>query len=103
MGRGAVKARVWAAAVVEVQITANRITGVRDAVVGPQIDLLVLDAAPQSLNEHVVPPSTLAIHADRNAVVDECSGEGGAGELRALLRAENLRLAVTGPPLLKRL
>ena len=48
IGRGAVKARVWAPAVVEVQITANRITGVGDAVVGPQIDLLVLDAAPLS-------------------------------------------------------
>jgi hypothetical protein len=44
-----------------------------------------------------------SIHADRNAVVDECSGEGGAGELQALVRVEDLRLAVTGHRILKRL
>ena len=80
-----------------------RSAGVADAVVGPQIHLLVFDAAPQPLDEHVVPPSPFAVHADRNAVVGEHAGEGRARELRALVRVEDVRLAVTGQSILQRL
>jgi hypothetical protein len=37
----------------------------------PGIYLLVFDAAPQPLDEHVIPPGAFAVHADRNAVVGE--------------------------------
>lgn len=57
--------------------------------------LLVFYAAPQSLDEHVVALSALAVHADRNAVIGEHVGEGRAGELRALVGVEDLRLAAT--------
>src|SRR5271169_3850839 len=93
---------MWAPAVVEAQVTADRGAGLADAVVGPQIDLLVLDAAPQALDEYVVAPSSLAVHADRNAVTGERAGERPAGELRALVRVEDVRLAVTGHSILQR-
>src|ERR1700731_1746965 len=95
MGCNAAKARMWSLAVVEAQVVADRGARLADAVVGPQVDLLVLDAAPQTLDEHVVAPSSLAVHADRNAVVGEGAGECRAGELRALVRVEDVRLCVS--------
>jgi hypothetical protein len=38
---------------------------------------LVFDAAPKPLDEHVVPPSAVAVHADRAAVAGEQAGEAG--------------------------
>jgi hypothetical protein len=55
---------------------------VAGAVVGPQIHLLVLDAAPQAFDEHLVAPSPLAVHANRNAMVGQHAGEYRARELR---------------------
>src|SRR6266404_4169172 len=101
--RGAVKARMGSPAVVEVQVAPDRSTGIGRTVVGPQIHLLVLDAAPQPLDEDVVPPSALAVHADRNAVVGEHAGEGRARELRTLIGVEDLRLAVASQSILQRL
>src|SRR5258706_12594281 len=48
IGCHAFKARMRSAAVVEVEIAADRRAGLADAVVGPQINLLVFDAAPYS-------------------------------------------------------
>src|SRR4029077_953311 len=92
---------MWTAAIVEVEVSADRVTRVTDAVVGPQIYFLVFDAAPQPLDEHVVPPGALAVHADGDAVVGEHSGERRAGELRALVGVEDLRLAVMGQGILQ--
>src|SRR5258707_10460369 len=78
-------ARMGPSSVVEVEIPADRMSRLADGFVGSQIDLLVFDAAPQPLDEHVVPPCSFAIHADRDAVAGERAGEGGAGELRALV------------------
>jgi hypothetical protein len=55
---------MWTPAIVKIEIMADRIPSVADAVVGPQIHLLVFEAAPQSLDEHAVPPSPFAVHAD---------------------------------------
>ena len=65
-----------------------------DGFVGSQIDLLVFDAAPQPLDEDIVPPSPFAVHADGDAVAGEHAGEGRAGELRALVGVEDFRPAV---------
>ena len=67
------------------QVAANRSAGVADAVVGPQIHLLVFDAAPKPLDEHIVPPSALAIHADGDPVFDQHASERRTGELAALI------------------
>ena len=75
-------------AVVKGQIPTNRSSGLGDTVVGLQIDLLVFDAAPEPLDKHIVAPGTLAIHADRDLVLEEHAGEVVAGELAALIRVE---------------
>src|SRR3974390_2220771 len=64
IGCRAVKARMWAPAGVEGGVTGGRSARFAHAVVGSQIGLLVFDAAPQPLDEAVVPPSALAVHAD---------------------------------------
>jgi hypothetical protein len=79
-------------AVVEVQVMADRTAGLADAVVGLQIHLLIFDAAPQSLDEDIIPPSPFTVHADRNGVVREHTVESRARELRALIRVGDLRL-----------
>src|SRR6266478_6580514 len=94
---------MWSASVVKVQITADRSAGVADAVVGPQIHLLVFDAAPQPLDEDVVPPSPFAVHADGDRVFDQHASECRAGELAALIRVEDVGLAVMSESVLKRL
>src|ERR1700675_3422229 len=67
---------MWALGIIKVKIKTNRCARVSDAVVVFQIHLLIFDAAPQPLDEHVVPPSPFAVHADCNAVVGEHAGEG---------------------------
>src|SRR6185436_16087329 len=94
IGRAGVKARVWPLAIVEVEITTERTARLAHAVVGPQIDLFVLDRPPYPLDEDVVAPRPLAIHADGDAVVRQLAGEGLAGELRALVGVEDVRRAV---------
>src|SRR6202167_2982821 len=89
--------------IVEGQITTDRRTGLADAVVSSQINLLVFDAAPQPFDEDVVAPGALAVHADRDAVVGQHAGEGRARELRALVGVEDLGLAVASKRVLQRL
>ena len=92
----AVKARVWTSAIIKVQVAAYRSAGVADAFVGPQIHLLVFNAAPKPLDEHIVPPSAPAVHADGDLVFDQHASERRAGELAALIRVEDRRLAMAG-------
>ena len=99
----AVKARVWTSAIIKVQVAADRSAGVADAFVGPQIHLLVFNAAPKPLDEHIVPPSAPAVHADGDLAFDQHASERHAGELAALIRVEDLRLAMAGESVLQRL
>jgi hypothetical protein len=52
-----------------VDVVADGCVGLRDIRIGPQIDLLVLDAAPEALNKDVVAPGTLAANADLDVVL----------------------------------
>ena len=79
-----VKARMRPPAIIEGQIAANRSASLGDTVVGPQIDLLVFDAAPEPLDKHIVPPRALAVHADRDLVLEQHAGEVVAGELAVI-------------------
>src|SRR6267142_3264521 len=88
-------------AVVKVEIPADRMSCLADGFVGPQIDLLVFDAAPQPFDEHIVPPGSFAVHADGDAIAGEHAGEGRAGKLRALVGVEDVRPAVTGQSILQ--
>ena len=62
-------------------------------VVAPQPDLLILQTSPQTLDEDVVHPAPLAIHADRDPVCLERGDPIVAGELTALVGVEGFRSA----------
>src|SRR5712671_1801230 len=87
--------------VVKVEISTNRASRLTDGFVGSQIDLLVFDAFPKPLDEHVVSPSSFAIHADSDAVVGENAGKGRTGKLRALVGVEDFRPAMTRESILQ--
>ena len=80
--------------VVELEIARQLLACFGDALIRMQIDVLVLDATPQPLDEDVIDPTALAVHADLDAVVGQHLGEVGAGELAALVGIEDLRRTV---------
>lgn len=98
MRRYTVEAAVRPAGVVEREVLCQSRLGLRDTVVGVQIDLIVLDTAPEALDKDVVPPAALAVHTDLHAVILEQLREVGAGELAALVGVKDLRhsIAVNG-------
>ncbi len=71
--------------------------------VGVQLDLFVVDCFPWPLDENVVPPAALAVHADADVMRLEQAGELEAGELAALIRVENLGPPVAGDGFFDRL
>src|SRR3954453_17574110 len=91
------------AAVVKTEIPADRGAGLGDRVVSSQVDLLVFDRSPEALDEDVVTPSTLAVHADGDFVCGQDTDEGLAGELAALIGVEDLRPAMVGQSLFQSL
>src|SRR5687768_4684905 len=74
-------------AVVERQISADGGSRLGHAVVGFEIHLLVFDAAPQPLDKHIVAPGSLAIHADRNLVLQQDLREGRRCKLGGFKRS----------------
>jgi hypothetical protein len=85
---------MWPSGIIKVEVAIDRCARVTDTVISSQIHLLIFDAAPQPLDEDVVPPSPFAVVADRNVVVGEHTGEGRPRELRPLVRNEDLQLAM---------
>lgn len=83
------------ACVVEAQVSTEMCFRLGHAVIGAQIHLFVLRALPQPLDEHVVVPAALAVHADANVVGFEQAGEFSAGKLAALAGVEDLGAAIT--------
>ena len=61
--------------------------------VGAQIDLLVFDRFPDALDEDVVAPGALAVHADPDAGADagDATAQGGAGGAHALVKGRRSR------------
>ena len=59
-----------------------------------QIDVLILDRAPEPLHKDVVQSSALAIHTDADAVLFEYREEAFRSELRVLITVEDLGRAV---------
>jgi hypothetical protein len=73
------------------------------AVVCPDVHLLVLHCAPEALDEHVVAPRALSVHADGDAVSYEKLRERITRELAALIRVEDFRSAMEPQSLIDRL
>src|ERR1700738_4565835 len=80
--------------VVEAEPGANPSLGLGNALIGIEVDFLVFEAAPQSLDEDVVHAAALAVHTDHHPVLPQCPGEIVAGELAALVGIEDLGAAV---------
>ena len=53
--------------VVELEVLGQATTQFRSGLVGLEVDVLVLHAAPQPLDENIVEPPPLTVHADLNA------------------------------------
>ena len=68
---------------------------------GVQVDVVVLDRAPESLDEHVVDGPAHPVHRDGDLGVTEHLDEGVGGELRSLIRVEDLGGAIEGERLLQ--
>jgi hypothetical protein len=89
--------------IVEAEPSANAGLGLGDRRIGIEVDFLVFEAPPQSLDEDVVHAAPLAIHADRYLVALQGAGEVVAGELAALVGIEDLGPAVVRECFLARL
>lgn len=100
--RPAAKRLVRARGVVEAEESLQPGCRVGDRVVGIQVDLLVLDTAPQPFDEHDVELTALAVHADTDAGLLEPADELTAGELTALVGVEDLRRPETPQGLVQR-
>src|SRR5208337_4562834 len=102
-GRLVAERLVGALVVVEAEVVADAGARLGHVVVGVQVDLLVLERAPEPLDEDVVQTAALAVHADGDAALAQRRREGFRGELRALVGVEDLRLAEASERLLQRL
>ena len=77
--------------IIEVEVFSKRSSCFGYGCVGLEIHLIVFDGAPQPFDEHVVPPTALAVHADVDRVGLQAVCEGLGGELRPLVGVEDLR------------
>ena len=91
------------ARVVETEIARQRGLHSAHRLVGVEVEVLVLDTSPQPLDEHIVDPTPLAVHAHLHALGQEHRGEVLGGELGALGSANRrpLQRALEVAPILR--
>ena len=77
--------------VVKVQVLIDPFPAFRDALVILDIDIFVLERAPETFGENVVKDPATAIHADPDVLSFQYPRERNAGKLRALISIEDLR------------
>ncbi len=82
--------------VVQVDVLSDEAPGMTDRLVRFQVDLLVLDAAPDPLNEPVVAPASLAVHRQPHAAAQHGLGERARRELATLIGVHYVRRSVAG-------
>src|ERR1700760_5038110 len=80
--------------VVKPQPAANALARLCNRAIGFDEHVLVLQAAPQPLDEDVVQESPLAVHADPDAVAFQLVEKPGTRKLNALIGVENLGLTM---------
>jgi len=80
--------------IVEGEICTQSLGGLGHGLVVLEIDFFILDASPESLHEDVIPAPPSSIPTDTDAFLFEEVGEIFAGELRALIAVEDIRLGV---------
>ena len=87
----------------EAEVGLKPLSEISNAVVGVEVDMLVLHRAPEPFDKDVVHPPSFAIHADLDLVGLQDAGELLAGELTPLIGVEDLRPAVFCNGLFERL
>lgn len=70
--------------VVPIDVLRNVLASNTDAVVGLQIDSLVLDGSPHAFDKHVVPPRAATVHREFDAMIQHSINKALRGELTAL-------------------
>ena len=88
---------------VERHLACDRLTRFAHRFMGSLVDLLALDRLSEAHNEHVVAPTALAVHDDRDAVRPKLADELCPGELTALVGVDDLGHAVPGNRLIEHL
>lgn len=68
IGRFCFQAEAWSGPVVEVDVAVEQCSCLADRCVGVQINLLILDGLPDSLDEDVLAPASATVHADEDSV-----------------------------------
>src|SRR5262245_2737010 len=91
--RAVLQRHMWASSVVEGDPLGNAGLGLVAVGVALEVDVLVLQRAPQSLDEHIVHPPPASIHRDADFGFTQHADEVAAGKLAALVGVEDLRLA----------
>jgi len=76
--------------VVELEVGGDALPRLGHAFVGLQVDLLVLETAPESFDKDVIGKAAAAVHADGNPMGAQHAGEVVVGELAALVGVEDL-------------
>ena len=89
-GRGAIQRLVPPFVVVEVDPSADSGFEVHQVEVLLQVDVLVLQRAPEPLDHHVVDPAALAVHADLDALAPQQASPSLTRVLAALVRVHDL-------------
>ena len=77
--------------VVEIEVIINSPSSFRDTLIIPDVDLFILERAPQSFSKDVVHTPSPTVHADVDHLSFEHAREGGAGKLGALVGIEDSR------------
>jgi hypothetical protein len=96
VGHLGVKHLMRSVLIVERQVALRALLGRIDGLVRGQIDLLVCNVFPQSLDEHVVSPAAFPLHADLDAVVGQQLRAFLASELVSLVRIADSGNAIAG-------
>ena len=87
--------------VVEVEPAREPLPELASGLIGVEVNALILERPPETLDHHVVHPTPLAVHRDPDAGLLEGGGEGEACELTALIRIEDLGPLITLQGVLK--
>ena len=67
---------------------------IEHVLISPNIDVIIFNAAPESLNHSIIQVTTFPIHKDAHTVPLQDTCERFAGKLAPLVRVENFRSAI---------
>ena len=81
IGGPQVKAGIGSLAIINTDVATQRNACFADGLVGPEVDLLVLDGPLQPFDEDVVASRAAPVYADGDAVYVQLAAEGLAGKL----------------------